>query len=115
MKKYVVGCFQDVVGKKRLLVKFESGKKKDMISVSIQYVCQKEEVCLEIDQPISGIPQKEIGKLLTIDGGPVVEEASMSERGVYFSVFYCLCYVEDISTDMLEGQFLEERYLDQNQ
>ena len=34
----------------------------------------------------------------------------MFERGMYFSVFYCLCYVKEISTDMLEEQVSEERY-----
>ena len=32
-----------------------------------------------------------------------------------FYVFYCLCYVKDISTDMLEDQVSEERYLDLNE
>ena len=31
-RKDVVGCFQDVLGKKRLLVQFEDGKKKHMSS-----------------------------------------------------------------------------------
>ena len=35
----------------------------------------------------------------------------MFERGMYFSVFYCLCYLKEISTDMLEEQVLEDRDL----
>ena len=34
---------------------------------------------------------------------------------MYLYVFYCLCYVKDIYTDMLEDQVLEERYLDLNE
>ena len=33
----------------------------------------------------------------------------MFERGMHFSVFYCLCYVEEISMDILEEQIPEER------
>ena len=48
----MVECVQDVVVKNNFLVKFDNGKKKDMISVSFSYVCSKEEACLEIDEPI---------------------------------------------------------------
>ena len=34
---------------------------------------------------------------------------------MYFSVFYCLCYVKEISADMLEEQVLEDRYPDLNE
>ena len=33
----------------------------------------------------------------------------MFERGIYFFMFYCLCYVKDISADVLEETMLEER------
>ena len=33
---------------------------------------------------------------------------------MYLSVFYCLCYEMDISTDMSEDHVLEEIYLDLN-
>ena len=36
----------------------------------------------------------------------------MFERGMYFSVFYCLCYVKDIPTDMLEEYVSDNRDLD---
>ena len=39
----------------------------------------------------------------------------MFERGMYFYVFYCLCYVKDISTYMLEEQVSEERDTDLNE
>ena len=34
---------------------------------------------------------------------------------MYFSVIYCLCYVKEISTDLLEEQVLEERDPDVNE
>ena len=33
----------------------------------------------------------------------------MFERGMHFSVFYCLCCVKEISMDVLEEQVSEER------
>ena len=32
-------------------------------------------------------------------------------KGMHLSVFYCLCYEMDTSTDMLEEKVSEERYL----
>ena len=43
--------------------------------VSLPYVFSNDEVCGEMDNPVSDLPQKEQGGLLTIDGDPVVEEA----------------------------------------
>ena len=51
-----------------------TGKKRDMSSILISYLCLKHEVCLEMDDPISDLPKKEQGKLLTIDGYPDHEE-----------------------------------------
>ena len=109
-RKEVVGCVEAVVGKKKFLVQFEYGNKIEKSSISLLYRCSKHEVCLEMDEPISDLPQKEQGGLLTIDGDPDVAEPCM-----YFSVFYCLCYVKDISTDMLEEQVSEERDTDLNE
>ena len=39
----------------------------------------------------------------------------MLVKGMYFSVFYCLCYDTDISTDMSEEQVAEERDPDLNE
>ena len=52
---------------------------------------------------------------MTIDGDPDVEEPFMFERVMYFSVFYFLFYIKDISMDMLEEHVLEERYPDLNE
>ena len=104
-----------MVGKKKFLVQFEDGQKREMSSCSLVYVCLKQEVCLEVDEPISDLPEKEQGKLLTIDRDPGVEEPCMFEIGMYLSVFYCLCYVKGISTDMLEEQASEERDPDLNE
>ena len=56
MRKEVVGCVQDVVGKNKFLVQFKYGMKKDMSSCSLVYVCSKEEV--DMDEPISNYPKK---------------------------------------------------------
>ena len=39
----------------------------------------------------------------------------MFGKGMYLSVFYCLCYDKDISTDMQEDQVAEERYPNLNE
>ena len=39
----------------------------------------------------------------------------MFGKGVYLSVVYCFCYVNYISTDMLEDQVSKERYPDLNE
>ena len=39
----------------------------------------------------------------------------MFVKGMYLSVFYCLCYDTNISTDMSEEQVAEERDLDLNE
>ena len=39
----------------------------------------------------------------------------MFGKGMYLYVFYCLCYVKDISTDMSEDQVVEERDPDLNE
>ena len=39
----------------------------------------------------------------------------MFGKGVYLSVFYCLCCAKDRYTDMLEDQVAEERYPDLNE
>ena len=49
MMKYVVGCVQTIIGKKKFLIKFEDGHNIDMGSVSLFYGCTKGEICLEID------------------------------------------------------------------
>ena len=52
---------------------------------------------------------------MTIDGDVVVEEASLFERGIHFYVFYCLSYVKDIPSDVLEEHVLKERDPDLNE
>ena len=81
--KEVVGCVQDVTGKRKFLVKFEYVQNVDIGSILFLYVCSEEEVCFEIDKPLLGLTQKEQCKLLTINGDNVVEEGSMFERGMH--------------------------------
>ena len=94
-RKEVVGCVQSVVGKKKFLVIFED-------SSLLVYLSLKEEV--DMEEPISHLPEKEEGGLLTINGDPDVGEPCMFGKGIYLSVFYCLCYVTDIFTYMSEDQ-----------
>ena len=70
MRKDVVGCVQSVVGRKNLLFLFEDGQKKEISSSSFVYLSSKEE--LEMEEPISHLPEKEQGGLLTINGDPEV-------------------------------------------
>ena len=53
-------------------------------------------------------PPKGKGELLTIIGDPVCKGYGMIEKIVYFSIFYFLCFVEEISMDMVEEQVMEE-------
>ena len=74
MRKEVVVCVQDVVGKKKFLVQFKVRQNKDISYFSLTYVCSKQYVCLDMDDPISDLPQKKQGGFLTIDGYPDVEK-----------------------------------------
>ena len=65
-----MGCVQSVVGEENFLVQLEYGKKKEISSSSLLFLSSKEEV--EMDEPISNLPKKEEGKLLTINGDPEV-------------------------------------------
>ena len=71
--KEVVVCVHDLVGKNNLLVQFEYGKKREISCILLSYVCLKEEVCLDMDEPISYLPKKEQGGVFTIEGYPVFE------------------------------------------
>ena len=46
---------------------------------------------------------------MTIEGGFIDEEGLIFEEGVYFSVFYYLHFVKEITMGMLEEQSREER------
>ena len=107
MRKEVMGCVQSIVGKNKFLVQFEDGQKKDINSSSLVFLSLKEGV--EMDEPIPYLPKKEQGGFLTINGDPEVVEPCIFLKGVYFYLFYCLCYVTDIYKDMLGEQVAEER------
>ena len=57
-----------------------------------------------MDDTLCHSPKKEQGALLTIDGDPEAGKPFMFRKGMYLSVFYCLCYEMGISTYMLEEQ-----------
>ena len=50
------------------------------------------------------ILKKKKGGMFIIDGNPDIVEPCMFRRGVYLSVFYCLFYIKDMSTDLSEYQ-----------
>ena len=43
-----------------------------------------------MDDPISDLPKKQQGKILTIYGDPDVEEPCMFEISIYLYVFFCV-------------------------
>ena len=49
-----------------------------------------------MDDPISNYLRKEQGGLLIIVGNHEFEKPCTFGRGIYFSLFYCLCYVKKI-------------------
>ena len=68
-----------------------------------------------MEQSIKLFLKKEEGVPLTINGDPADGQPCMFVKGMYLSVFYCLCYDTDIYTDILEGQVAEERYPELNE
>ena len=103
----MVGCVQSVVGKNKFLVLFEDGQKKEIGSCSLVYLNEKEEV--DMEESITLFPETEEGEPLTINGDPPDGEPCMFVKGMYLSVFYCLCYDTDLTTDYSEEQVMEER------
>ena len=73
-RKDVMGCVQDMVENNKFLFQFENGHKKEMFLCLLVYICLKEEVCLEIYDPISNLPEKQQAGFLTIYGDPDIEE-----------------------------------------
>ena len=102
MRKEVVVFVQSVVVKKRFLVLFEYWQMKEIGSSLLVYLSEKEEV--EMEEPISYLPEKEEGVLFTINGVPEVGEHCMFVKVMYSSVFYCFCYDTYIYTDVLKDQ-----------
>ena len=47
--------------------------------------------------------------ILTINGDTFFEDSIIFEKVMYFSIFYCLCFVGDISVDMVEEQVMDEK------
>ena len=72
MRKGVVKCVQNAVEKKKFLVQFEYGQKKEISSCSLVLLSSKEEV--KMDEPISHLPKKEEYVLLTINGDTKIGE-----------------------------------------
>ena len=56
--KDVVVCVKAVTGNKKSLVQFQDGQKRNMNSCLLSYVCSKEEIGQEVEEPISELPPK---------------------------------------------------------
>ena len=55
----MVGYLQAVFGKNNFLVKFKYLHNKHMSCVLLSYICSKEEVCSDMDEPISDLPKND--------------------------------------------------------
>ena len=96
-----------MVGKNNFLFLFEDGKKKEIGSNLLVYLNEKEEV--DMEESITLFPEIEEGEPLTINGDPPDGEPCMFVKGMYLSVFYCLCYDTNLTTDYSEEKVVEER------
>ena len=101
-----------MVRNKNFLVKFEDGKKREMSDYLLLYVCDKEEVGEEVYKTIYDLPKRGQRKILIIYRDPVYEGYETFGKGMYLSIFYCLCFVDEVSIHIAEKQETEERYPD---
>ena len=67
-----------------------------------------------MEKSITLFPKKEEGVLLTINGDLADGEPCMFVKGMYLSLFFCLCYDTNISTYISEDQMAEESDPDLN-
>ena len=109
-----MGCVQDVVGNKKFVFQFEYGQERDTSASLISYVCEKQEVVKKLDETIYDPPKMGYGEQLTIDGDTVCEGERKFGKGIYLSIFYFLCFVEEISVDIAQKQVMEETDPDLN-
>ena len=82
--KEVLGRAHAMAGNTKFLVQFENEQKKERIFCQLVYLYSKEEICLDMDKPISNLPDKEQGDLLTIGGDSDYEDPCTFERGMYY-------------------------------
>ena len=62
-----------------------------------------------MEDSITLFPEIEEVEPLTINGDPPDGEPCMFVKGMYLSVFYCLCYDTDLTTYYSEEHVVEER------
>ena len=103
----MVGFVQSVVGKNKFFVLFEDGQKKEIVSCSLVYLNEKEEV--DMEESITLSPEIENVEPSTINDDPPDGEPCMFVKGMYLYVFYCLCYDTDLTTNYSEEKVVEER------
>ena len=82
-----MACLKDVVGKKKSPVQFEDGQKREMITSSLSYVCEKEEVGEEVDDTIYDLHKIGQGQLLATKGDNVCDGCGIFEKGIYLYIF----------------------------
>ena len=112
MRKQVVGYLQYVVGNKKFVVPFEDDHIKDMCTFLMSYVYDKEEVGEQVDETISAFLKRGQGELLNIDGYNVCEGDLRFGKVMFLYIFYCLCFVVDISQNTAEEKVTEEKDTD---
>ena len=95
MSKEVVACFQSIVLKNNFAVLFEDGHNKEISDSSLLYVCDKEDTGEEVDKTIFDLPKIVQGEFITINGYPFFKVYEAFCKVMYFSVFYCLIFVEE--------------------
>ena len=79
-----------------------------MSSSLLLYLCDKQQVVQEVDKTIYDLPKKVQDLLLILHGVPDCEGYAMFEKGIFLNIFYFLCFVEDVSQDMVEKQMMKE-------
>ena len=62
-------------------------------------ILAKEEVGQVVEDSILDLSPKVEDKFLTIDCNPVVKGGILYEKGIYLSLFYCLCFRKDRMMD----------------
>ena len=61
---------------------------------SITLILAEEEVYKGGEEIISNLPKRDESEFIVIDEKPGVEEGVIYVNGLYFSVFYCLCFTK---------------------
>ena len=80
-----------------------------MSTSSLAYVWDMQEVGKQLDETISDLPKRGQDELLSINWDTVYGVDGTFGKVINLSIFYCLCFVEEISVNVVEKQEMEER------